>query len=114
MCKQGCQGTCTSLTFKSKCDNWESLIENNRLTVKNLKTLLQMDCTPGEKRALGKVLVEWKTRILEQLEQEEIKLMNITEDETGSYKFGLIPQQNALMDKLDAIKDEIEFLYEFE
>jgi hypothetical protein len=90
-------------------------MENNRLTVRNLKTLLLMDCTPGEKRALGKVLAEWKIRILEQLEQEEIKLMNITEDNDSSpYKFGVIPQQNALMDKLDAIKDEIEFLYDLE
>ena len=89
-------------------------MENNQLTVRNLKTLLLMDVTAGEKRAIGKVLTDWRESILEQLEQEEIKLMNITEDDAGPYQFGVMPQQNALMNKLDAIKDEIEFLYELE
>lgn len=115
MCREGCHGICSSQTFKNKCNSWEAILEANRLAVKNLKTLLQLDSDPEISKIVGNMADDHKKEIFKRLGEEEKRLENISEDRSESpYQFGVIPQQEALKEKLASIKEEIEKIYSLE
>jgi hypothetical protein len=108
MCKEGCKGVCTSVSFKNKCNSWQELVDENKLAIKNLKELILIDDANDE---LANILIsERRTLLLAELQKDMEELKHRLSDEDDPYEFGIIPQQIALKEKLEAVSKELKSL----
>lgn len=109
MCKEGCKGVCSSVSFRDKCNGWNALLEENKLVLNNLKELMLIDRANEE--IVNILINDRREELLANLQKDIEDLKTRLSDEDDPYEFGIIPQQVALREKLDAVKKEIVSLF---
>jgi hypothetical protein len=105
MCKEGCKGVCTSVSFKNKCSSWQELLAENKLALQNLKELILIDDANDE--IANTLINERRTALLAELKKDMEELKHKLSDEDDPYQFGIIPQQVALKEKLESVSKEL-------
>jgi len=108
MCKEGCKGVCSSVSFKNKCNSWSELMAENKLAIKNLKELILID--DANEKIANSLISERKTLLLAELQKDLEEIKHKLSDDDDPYEFGIIPQQVALKEKLESVSKELKSL----